>query len=153
MSRSIKLFITVSVLLNLLLAGAVVGQWGRCAFGPGARISAKDIAAALPLDKRQMLEKTVSSAEAENSDLRAEVLAAREKTSAILKAEPFDRAAYLAQVSKTQMLRGQMMQNMAVRMADLAANYTPEERAVLAELFRRPPPPLLSEALAGKKPQ
>lgn len=138
MSRAIKLLLTLSILLNLLLAGLIAGHAGRYFVeGPGHML--RHVADDLPEDKQEVFESLMSKAREQSKPVREQLDSARDKAGDLLKAEPFDKAAYLEQVKKIQVLRGQMMQPMAEAIASFAAQCTQEEREEIAEAMRRSP--------------
>ena len=55
-------------------------------------------------------------------------------------AERFDETAYDRQVSKIEELRGEMFKRMGQDFKQTAKEFSPEERRMLADLLRRPPP-------------
>jgi len=138
MTRATKLFLTLSLLLNLLLAGLVAGHAGRY-FMDGPQRMLRHVADGLPEDKQDLFESLMKKARADSKPIRAELDSAHQKAADLLKAEPFDKASYLEQVKHINTLRAQMMQPMADAIASMAAQCTPEERAELAEAIRRPP--------------
>lgn len=147
MKQSIKAFVIASVLLNILLAGIVVGQASRH-FMPRPPLPFAEKLDALPEEKRALFEDVMKKTENDTQDLREALMDSRKRAGKLLKAEPFDRAAYMKEMQKGHELRGQMMQRMAASMADLAEKFTPEERAALAGMMRdrrmqkdAPPPP------------
>jgi len=139
MSHFLKAFIAISVLLNLLLAGIVVGDVGRYFVGSRKHYTMQEIAMALPTDKRERFEDTMEHAEQDTGELRQQLSDKRKKAISLLKAEPFDKAAYLAQMQEIHQLHGQIMQRMVEAVAGLAEQSTPEERATIADMLRRPP--------------
>jgi len=143
MTKSIKAFIIASVLLNLLLAGVIFGHASKRFMRPP-----EGIIATLPQEKRALYEDAMDKAEAENKTLHEAFVSSRRASGKILRTEPFDRAAYMAEMQKAHEIRGQMMQRMANSVAELAGKFTPEERAILAKSLREramhkgaPPPP------------
>lgn len=133
MRRSVKAFIICSILLNLLLIGIFFGQEGKYFLWPR-----EDIAKALSADKYKLYQETMRHTEESNRALREQMTEARKRAADILKADPFNRQAYLAQIKNMQDLRAQMMQRMAESIAGLAEEFSPEDRAILADTFRRP---------------
>ena len=148
MKRSMKAFIVTSVLLNLLFVGILCGREGRHFWG---HKRAEEIARALPADKFALYQKTMDRMEEEKTQLRKQSDEARKRSMDLLKAEPFNRQAYLAQVKNMHNLRGQMMEHMAQAVAGIAEEFLPEERAILAETLRRPHPRKECGPEGGKK--
>ena len=133
MTRSIKAFIICSILLNLLLLGIFFGQEGK--YFASHR---DNIAKALPADKYKLYKDTMKRTETANQPLRDQIEQARRQAADILKAEPFNRQAYLVQIKNMQALRQQMMQRMAESIVGLAEEFSPEDRAILADTLRKP---------------
>jgi len=65
---------------------------------------------------------------------------ARAEALRILSADPFDEAAYDQQVNKIEELRAEMFKRMGQMIKQTAKELAPEERRMLADLLRRPPP-------------
>ncbi len=131
MKRNIKIFIITSVLLNILMAGVIFGNIGKY-FLNKHKIS-QEIVNSLPDDKRKLFKETMNSAEKATGELHEELDNARKEAANLLKAEPFDKEAYLSQVQHISELRGQVMQKMSQSVAALAEQFTQEERSILAE--------------------
>lgn len=148
MKQSIKIFIITSVLLNILMAGVIIGLASK-RFMPRPPLPFAQKLEALPLEKRELFENSMEKAEADTEKLRAAFGESRKRAGQLLKTEPFDRDAYLKEMQKGHEIRGQMMRRMAGSVADLAEKFTPEERASLADIVRdrrmrgkdAPPPP------------
>jgi uncharacterized membrane protein len=142
MNRTLKLTTAISLLLNALLVGGILGHTWRGDKGPPPwHHSAQAVSASLPADKRQILEKAMHQLDTEDEGFRDQLAAARAEATKLLQAEPFDKEAYLAQMQHIHEIHGQLMQHMAKAIADTAQQFTPEERVGLADMFRAPPPP------------
>jgi uncharacterized membrane protein len=141
MSRFLKIFIAISVLLNLLLAGLFIGHAGRHLMGAHTHPTMKEMSMTLPADQRERFETSMQQAEQDTGERRQQLSDARKKAAEILKAEPFDKKAYLAQMQEIQKLHGEIMQHMMETMAQLAEQSTPKERAALADMLRHPARP------------
>ncbi|MBN8531952.1 MAG: periplasmic heavy metal sensor [Alphaproteobacteria bacterium] len=141
MNRTVKTFILVSVVLNVLLAGMLIGQFSRD-YGPSwGKPYNEKILAALPAEKQAEFKDLMARRQAEDQPIRDEVRALREEALNILKAESFDAAAYQAQIDKIRDLRAQKHQRMADAVKEIAGRWSPQERTILADAMRRPPRP------------
>jgi len=136
MSRFVKAFITLSLLLNLLLAGLVIGHIGRCFMEPHKHYTLQEIALALPQDKRHAFEDIMGRAEQDTGELHQQLSDARNKAATILKADPFDKAAYMGQMQTIHTLQGQVRERMVAAIAQVAEQSTPQERTLLADKLR-----------------
>lgn len=141
MSNKVKILIMVSVLLNVLLIGVVIGhvshRFGRTGY---ARRPVAGLKAKLPAEKERLLSETLKRLHRENREIRREIRETREKAMSILTAPEFDEAAYQAEADRIQKLRRNRMQALADATRGLARRFTQEERKALAEILRRPPP-------------
>jgi uncharacterized membrane protein len=136
MTKPIKAFIIASILLNLLLIGIFFGYESRH-FMRHDRFS-QEIAKQLPAEKYKLYQETMERGKDANRNVRDKLREARKRSVSLLKAEPFNRQAYLAEMKNMQSLRAELMAQMAKSVADLAEQFSPEERAILADTFRRP---------------
>ena len=152
MKQSIKAFIIASVLLNLLMAGVIFGHIGRHYLWQRDRMSSQELAGVLPEDKFKLFEQVMQRTEEDTSNLHEQLEEARTRAADILKAEPFNRQAYLAQIKNMQDLRAQITQHMAQSIAGFAEELTPTERVALADTLRRSGPLLHSRKTCDAKP-
>ena len=141
MSRFMKVFFALSVIVNLLLAGLVIGHMGRCFMEPHKHFTMQEIAMALPDDTRHNFEEVMDRAEHDTGELRQQLIDARNKSATLLKAEPFDKSAYLQQMQEIHTLHGPIMEHMAAAVAQVAEQSTPHDRAILADMLRYAPRP------------
>jgi Spy/CpxP family protein refolding chaperone len=58
----------------------------------------------------------------------------------LLVAEPFDQAAYDAQLVKINQLRGQMSKRVAEDLKQLVRELPPDQRAAVGDMLKRPSP-------------
>ncbi|MBV8939932.1 MAG: periplasmic heavy metal sensor [Alphaproteobacteria bacterium] len=152
MSPALKWIFTLSLVLNLLLAGIIAGQAGRCLFTHSPYRHQREALETLPEDKRQLLKDALNQAERDTGELHEQLSDAGKQASRMLEAEQFDKDAYLAQARHMQALRLQIMRRMSEAVAEVAAQLTPQERAALVRMLHRPPERPLSERLFGRQP-
>ena len=138
MSSFLKAFIAISVLLNLLLTGIIVGDIGRYFVGQNKRVTLQDVTAGLPADKRERFKDIISHGDQNLGALRQQLSDARKKAAAILKTEPFNKAAYLAQIQEIQQLKGQIATCMTEAVVGMAGQATPQERASMGDVLFPP---------------
>ncbi len=147
MNRILKYFVTASVLLNILLlgltAGHIVHRFNHRAMPP----SMEKLLDTLPQARQEEFLHIIEQSRNEKKARWRDIRIVRETIANILIAEPFDAEAYQAQVDKLQLLQGQQWQQMANGIKMLALRWPPEERVVLAEMMRRPPPHKSSKPL------
>ena len=141
MSRKIRAFVLVSILLNIFLSSILIGHFIRVMGRPG-QIPGID-AGQYNISEEQLtrIREQLHAAHLANKDIF--VLAARQRKKAlqVLADEPFDAAAYQGTVDAIQNLRGRSMQRTANAVKNMALNLDANERAALAEILRNPAPP------------
>jgi uncharacterized membrane protein len=142
MTKTVKLAFLVSLVLNLLLLGVILGQVPRgLEATPTRQQRMEEALKKVPEPTQSRFREKFAQIRASSDPLRQQIDEARAETLRLLSAEPFDEAAYDRQVSKIEELRGEMFKRMGQSMKQTAKELSPEERRMLAELLRRPPPP------------
>lgn len=141
MSRKIRAFILVSILLNLLLGGVILGHvlkvMGRGGHLPD--IGSKDMR--ISAEQLTRIRTQLHAAHLANGELFELVWQQRKKALQTILDEPFDEVSYQQQIESIHHLRGQAMQRIADEVKTMALKLNSNERAALAEILRHPPPP------------
>ncbi len=134
-NQTLKLCFVISLLLNLLLAGVIGGHiwWHIFGIWPD---KIHELTQNMPPLKQQALAAAMKKIHDEINGFHDQIDAARAATETLFKADPFDRAAYLAAAQHIQALHAQMIQKVGTELADAAPNFTPPERAALADMLR-----------------
>jgi uncharacterized membrane protein len=139
MSKAVKLLFVVSLVLNFLLLGVLLGRLPRdVGFGRQQRL--EQTLKNLPEPTQARLREKFNQMRAAADPLREQIRVAREQALRILGADPFDEAAYDRQVSQFDDLQLQMFKRMAQVIKEIAHGLSPEERRLFADMLRRPPP-------------
>jgi Spy/CpxP family protein refolding chaperone len=139
MSRGVRIVLALSLLANVLLVGFLIGGLPH-RFGRESREQRlENVLRQLPPAAQAQFRERMEHDRASDDARREEIRTARERTIAILLAEPFDAAAYDAEVAKIDELRGQGSREMAMTVKDVAAGLNLEQRRILAELLKGPP--------------
>jgi uncharacterized membrane protein len=142
MSKTIRILIISSLILNVLLIGIIIGSMSDRLFRKDfPRRKPPELGLKLPPDKKKLFLDTMEKVFRENDDIRKQMDEARERVLSILSAPEFDEAAYQVETAKLEKLRGMMMQRFADATKELAKRFNQEERKALAEHLRQPPPP------------
>jgi uncharacterized membrane protein len=138
-----KILIVASLVLNVLLAGVIMGnvshQMGRKYLG--FKQHERKLVAKLPPEKQRLFRDAMERAHLECEDLRKQIGNTRERALSILTAPEFDERAFQAEVEKLHDLRGMIAQRLADATMELAKQFDSEERKVLGGYLKRPPPP------------
>lgn len=139
MSRKLRLMVLISVALNILLIGFVLGRGSRC-----HRIEIKrtpDIAvlledSSIPEARRAELKKKLQTL-LPDAEKRKVIVQMYRKTGEILRAEEFDSDAFRAQLDKMFEHRRLNRQKRVEVITEIASELNQEERKVLTEIFGR----------------
>lgn len=142
MSKKLKFTFLVSLVLNVLLVGVVLGELPR-RFEKGSprqsrmERALKELPEPLQTRFREQMERMRENGE----PTREQMYKAREEALHILTTEPFNEAAYDQQVNKINELRIQMTKRMAEVVKAVAKDLPLEQRKILAKALQRPPSP------------
>jgi uncharacterized membrane protein len=142
MNRTLKLLFLVSIILNVLLVGVLMGQLPyRLERGSFREQRMEQALRGLPQPMQTRLREKFKQMRAAGDPLRDQLRTAREETLGVLSAEPFDEAAYDRQVSKINNLQLQLFKKTGQVVKEIAKDLSAEERRIFAQILRRPPPP------------
>jgi uncharacterized membrane protein len=142
MTKTIKLAFLASLVLNLLLLGVILGQVPRgIEATPTRQARMEEGLKKVPEPTQSRFREKFAQIRASADPLRAQIDEARAETLRLLGAETFDETAYDRQVSKIEELRGETFKKMAQNFKQTAKELSPQERRLLADVLRRPPPP------------
>lgn len=143
MSKKVKILVVASVVLNVLLAGVIIGhmtQMGRWS----ASKNDQALAAKLPPEKFKLFTEVMGPARSECKQIRKQIRETRSQTLGILTASEFDEQSFQREVDKLHELRGRVTSRVAEATLVLARQFTAEERQLLGEYLEksrpRPPP-------------
>ena len=137
MSKKMKILIFSSLLLNVLLAGVVIGDMShRFHKEYFVRKSVKEFALKLPADKAALFLETVERVHLDNQDAYNQIREARKEAMRLLAAPEFDESAYRLQVEKIHELRSLMKRRLADATIELAKQFNQKERKALAQHLR-----------------
>jgi uncharacterized membrane protein len=137
MSKKIKILMFSSLLLNVLLAGVVIGDMShRFHKEYFVRKSVKEFASKLPADKAALFLKTVERVHQNNRDEYNQIREARKEAMKRLSAPEFDEANYRLQIEKIHELRSLMKRRLADATIELAKQFNQKERKALAQHLR-----------------
>jgi uncharacterized membrane protein len=142
MSKAAKLIFVASLVLNLLLLGVILGQVPRASTPPpGRQQRMEEALKKLPEPVQSRFREKFAEIRAAGEPQRRQIDEARAETLRLLSTEPFDEVAYDRQVGRIEELRADMFKSMGQLIKQTAKELSSEERRMLAEILRRPPPP------------
>ena len=143
MTRSFKILVVSSVLLNVLLLGIVMGQ-----FASGARLSVisapgdaaaggmrREALSALSPEYREEFRALVDSQRDKIRDFDTDLKVAREEVARAMEADPFDPQAYARAVEDLHVIQALLRMEMADSVGKMAQDWPVSERAALAQSF------------------
>lgn len=142
MSKGLKIFLAVSVLLNVLLLGILIGTFshtfvGRMEKGKRALMFLKD----LPPEKRDMVIETMKEMKKESRETRKEIRKKRDEVLDVFSAPEFDAELFDRKVAEMHALMGEVTSEIAGETKKIAAELNHEERKAIADMIRRRPGP------------
>jgi len=142
MNTKLKSAFIMSIILNVLLLGILVGTLSP---GFGRESSRRERLTAeiekLPEPARSRFRDKMAQLRAADDPLREQMRQARNQAIDLLVAEPLDEAAYDKQLIQISQLRGQISQRVADDLKELVRGLPPEQRAAVGEVLKRPAPP------------
>jgi uncharacterized membrane protein len=142
MSKGLKIFLAVSVLLNVLLAGILIGAFSHTMLwrmDKGKR--AFSFARSLPPAKRDMLIDTMKKMKNESRETRKKIKKARQEVLDAFSAPEFDPERFDRSVATLHALMKELTDEIAGETKKIALELSPEERKQLADMMRRGPGP------------
>ena len=137
MSNKIKILLIVSVLLNFLLIGITIGYVGKERLHkPVAKKHFPEIFELSP-EKQEIVKKKMRQLRKETKPTRKKIRSVKAELREILVGEEFDENLYNNKVDELHELHGKMAKSLAVAIREIAPNFTPEEREILAKLLKK----------------
>jgi len=142
MTKRVKIVFLASLVLNLLLLGIILGHAPRGLDArPTRQQRMEEALKKLPEPAQSRLREKFTQIRAAADPLRHQSDQARAEAIRLLRAEPFDEAAYDREVSKIEELRSQTFKRIGQVIKQTAKELSPEERRMLADMLRRPAQP------------
>ena len=133
MRKSTKIIFTLSILLNVVLIGVVVG-------GAAKQYKAHHwhkVKADLSPESRNIVARNFRAAHRDMADVRGKAQKVRKDMESIFKAEEFDEAAFDKAVKKMRALKEQMHERKIEAVKELAKSLPQEERKKMAGKLAR----------------
>jgi uncharacterized membrane protein len=137
MNKKLRIAFLVSIILNVLLAGVMIGVLPRDLYGRRSRESFLSATDKLPEPARTRFRSNIEAFR--KSPLRQELRDARNEAIRLLTAEPFDEAAYDRAVDKVNELRTQISKRASQDVKAIIKDLPPDQRKAVAEILQRPP--------------
>lgn len=140
MNTTLKFAFLVSLLLNVLFVGLLLGELPQRFDVPSAYRERIDLAIQeLPEPVQSRFREQWDRTREDNERTRAQIQNAREEAIRVLSTEPFNPTAYDQQVDTINALRVEKSKRMAEIVKDVAKDVSLEQRKALAGVLKRPP--------------
>jgi uncharacterized membrane protein len=140
MSKRLKILVFVSLIINILLIGVVIGHFSTRYFvKKHFKGHFPEISTELSAEKQEMLTDAMIKHHTESRDTKRKIRRVREEIVKILTAPEFNEQLYDKKVAELHDLHGQMAKGLAEATKKLAVKFTPAERRVLAQILKRKP--------------
>lgn len=146
MNKKMKIFISLSVLLNVLLMGIAIGSatggFAKSHMGLGHNTSGMEqdlvgILEVLPPEKSREFSQRISNLKVLKRTDKAHMKSARKNIMQVFEQEPFDKVAYQKAVQGLNQLHQAQMEIRVNLMADMAEYLSPKERRQLSRLIMK----------------
>lgn len=138
MSSKIKFILIISLILNFLFAGLLIGHYSRSYLyqhEKDRRFS--EFAEKLPAEKKDMVTNRMNAIREENREIRKQIKKVKEELRDIIAAPEFDEQLYDSKVSQMHELYRTKAKNIAAVIKDMAKSFTPEEREMLSDFLEK----------------
>lgn len=132
MKSNAKIILVVSLLLNVLLVGVIIGKMSHHVGHRWMHQSASE----LQPEQKAKIKGLFKSMRNQNEDLRKQMRATHREMFKALKADNFDADAYLGNANRLNAIKAEMMTNMSQTIATNAKDFSPEERKALARMMK-----------------
>lgn len=139
MNKKLRIAFLVSIIINVLLAGVILGALPQRFYGQRSRETFLSAIDKLPEPARTRFRSNLEAFR--NSPFRKEMTAARNEAIRLLATEPFNEAAYDRAVDKVNELRLQMSKRASDNMKAIIKDLPIDQRKAVAEVLKRPPSP------------
>lgn len=142
MNRTARTVFVISIILNVLMLGVILGQSPRhFTLSPMRQQRLEQALKNLPEAEQNRLRERFQKLRAAADPLFGQIRQAEDQAVDLLGRETFDEAAYDRQVSKINEMRQNMTKQLAQVVKDETKDLSAAERRHFADLLRRPTPP------------
>lgn len=136
MSSKIKFILIISIILNFLLAGLLLGKCSKSYMhGYDKHQSFSEFADKLPPEKRDMVMKRMDEVRKEKGEIKDQIEQVKKELRDIIAAPQFDEQLYDRKVNEMHELYRSKAKKIASVIKEMAKTFTPEEREMLTEFL------------------
>jgi len=136
MSKTVKILFTLSIILNVLFAGVVIGMYSHgFKMKVSMRQDLEEVIKEFPPDKQALVTESIESLREKTKATKKEIRVKRKEIVAILSAPDFDPALYDRKVAELHSLMDKLGNEFADTARDLALNLDQDERKALSGII------------------
>lgn len=136
MSRTVKILFALSIILNVLFAGVVIGMYSHgFKMKVSMRQDLEDVVKEFPPGKQALVTESIESLREKTKATKKEIRAKRKEIVAILSAPDFDPALYDRKVAELHSLMDKLGSEFADTARDLALQLDQDERKALSGII------------------
>lgn len=141
MVSKVKIFLGISVALNLLFLGVLLGFFAKgCRRHGPPNLPPRALQGQLSPEHEKLFLEAMKSLHENNRDTEERIESTRSEILDILTAPQFNASAYQEKTNQLHELHGKMKSQMTQVVLELAAKLSPEERQALAGFLEKGPP-------------
>lgn len=138
MTSNIKIILAVSIILNFLLIGLILGSFStRFMHKWGTKDYYPQMVEKLPEDKQELVYQKMDKLYRQKKEHWKKIQKTKSELRDIIKAPEFSETLYDQKINELHGLYRDMAVNLAQSIKELARDFTPEERAVLSEFLNK----------------
>lgn len=136
MSSKIKFILIISIILNFLFAGLLIGHYSKSYMhGYDKHQSFSEFADKLPPEKKEIVMKRMEEVREEKREIKKQIEQVKQELRDIISAPQFDEQLYDQKVNEMHELYRSKAKKIAAVIKEMAKNFTPEEREMLTEFL------------------
>lgn len=141
MTKMARIYLGISLTLNVLFAGVLLGHTlHHYFFSTDNKRAVEELLEQFPANKRKMVEDTLTSAWNDMAAFHTQIAEEKKIAVHMISADTFDEQRYITQAQHLLDLSKQLKMRMAKTVVELSGKLTLQERQLLAEIVSYPPP-------------
>lgn len=138
MNKKTKIILSVSIILNILFIGLLVGHFShRISMLYSMKSDMQETIKSLPQDKQDLVFSTIKELKSESGEAKDKIKIAQADILKTLTAPEFNPELFDKQVQELHMTFGELTADLAGAVKELALNLDQDERKKLAELIEK----------------
>jgi len=139
MSKSLKTFLVISILLNTLLIGVLIGHFSKHGRRSPRHPRSQALLAELPKEKAQAFQEAMDGLRKASRKDKKKLESARKQVIEVLTAPQFNAQAFMASLNAVHDIHGELKEEMGLTVSKLASGMNQDERKILAKMLEKGP--------------